>query len=271
MKERKVTGLVPAAGQATRIAPLPVSKELYPIGFRVEERGKSLRPKVVCHFLLENMRRAGITKAYIILRSGKWDIPAYFGDGVMLNMHLGYLIMGLPYGVPYTLDQAYPFVQDTLVALGFPDILFQPDDAFVRLLDRQAAGNADVVLGLFPTDQPEKAGVVDFDAGGRVHFIKEKPSQSDLRHMWAVAVWTPVFTHFMHEYLAGIEANKWQSDTGSSSRQQEELKISDVVQAGIDRGLRVEAEVFTDGKYLDIGTPEDLVQAVRHFANQENW
>jgi len=236
MKERKVTGLVPAAGQATRIAPLPVSKELYPIGFRVEERGKSLRPKVVCRFLLENMRRAGITKAYIILRSGKWDIPAYFGDGVMLNMHLGYLIMGLPYGVPYTLDQAYPFVQDTLVALGFPDILFQ-----------------------------------HFDAGGRVHFVVEKPSQSDLRHMWAVAVWTPVFTHFMHEYLAGIEANKWQSDTGSSSRQQEELKISDVVQAGIDRGLRVEAEVFTDGKYLDIGTPEDLVQAVRHFANQENW
>ena len=165
-KTEEVIGLLPAAGQAKRIAPLPVSKELYPIGFRFVEENHSLRPKAVCHYLLEKMQLAGIAKAYIILRSGKWDIPAYLGDGAMLNMHLGYLIMGLPFGVPYTLDQAYPFVQKALVALGFPDILFQPDDVFVRLLARLRASEADVVLGLFPTDQSQKAGMVDFDAGG---------------------------------------------------------------------------------------------------------
>lgn len=62
-KEQEVIGLLPAAGQATRIAPLPGSKELYPIGFRSVEGG-SLRPKVVCHYLLEKMRLAGIRKAY---------------------------------------------------------------------------------------------------------------------------------------------------------------------------------------------------------------
>jgi glucose-1-phosphate thymidylyltransferase len=46
------------------------------------------------------MQLAGIDKAYFILRSGKWDIPAYFGDGEMLSMNLGYLIMNLPFGVP---------------------------------------------------------------------------------------------------------------------------------------------------------------------------
>jgi glucose-1-phosphate thymidylyltransferase len=139
---REVIGLIPAGGQATRIAPLPCSKELYPVGFRQVDEGRSLRPKVICHYLLEKMRLAGATKAYIVLRQGKWDIPAYLGDGTMLNMHLAYLMMHLPFGTPYTVDQAYPFVQDALVAFGFPDIIFQPDDAFVQLLARQAATEA---------------------------------------------------------------------------------------------------------------------------------
>lgn len=259
--KREVIGLLPAGGQATRISPLPLSKELYPVGFRPVDESRSFRPKVVCHYLLEKMHLAGIDKAYIVLRPGKWDIPAYFGDGAMLNMSLGYLIMGLPFGVPYTLDQAYPFVQEALVALGFPDILFQPDDAFERLITRQATSQADVVLGLFPTDQPHKAGMVDFDGGGRVRLVIEKPRQSELRYMWAIAVWTPAFTQFMHEYLL-----KARSRAGNDLQGKPELPIGDVIQAAIENGLRVEAEVFPDGTYLDIGTPEDLMRAVRHFA-----
>src|SRR6266852_4220551 len=153
---REVVGLLPAGGQATRIAPLPCSKELYPIGFRHVDGGRSVRPKVVCHYLLEKMRLAGISKTYIVLREGKWDIPAYLGDGTMLDMHLAYLLIRQSPGVLYTLDQAYPFVQDALVAFGFPDIIFRSDDAFLRLLARQTATKADLVLGLFPAGQPQK-------------------------------------------------------------------------------------------------------------------
>lgn len=269
-QQPEVIGLIPAGGQATRIAPLPVSKELYPVGFRSVDAGRSLRPKVVCHYLLEKMRLASITKAYIVLRSGKWDIPAYFGDGTMLDMHLGYLIMGLPFGVPYTLDQAYPFVQGAIVALGFPDILFQPGDAFMQLLARQASSNADVVLGLFPAEQPQKAGMVDFDSQGRVRLVTEKPSQTNLQYMWGIAVWTPTFTNFMHRYLARIKADSGRDDIGSQLPPFRELPIGDVIQAAINSGLPVEAEVFRNGTYLDIGTPEDLVQAVRTFAAQNS-
>ena len=262
-----VIGLLPAAGQATRIAPLPLSKELYPIGFQAMAPRQSLRPKVVSQYLLERLQRAGITQTYFILRPGKWDIPAYFGDGSALHMHLGYLIMGLPDGVPYTLDQAYPFVQNAIVALGFPDILFWPEDAFTHLLQRQARTQADVVLGLFPTEQPEKAGMVDFDSDGRVHLIIEKPSQTDLQYMWAIAVWNPTFTQFLHDYLIAIEAAKTQ--TLEPARSPQELAIGDVIQAGITAGLRVEAEVFETGVYLDIGTPENLVKAVQNYAHLE--
>ena len=265
-QEQEVIGLLPAAGQAKRIGPLPGSKELYPIGFRLVDEGRSLRPKVVCQYLLEKMRLADITKAYILLRSGKWDIPAYLGDGAALNMHLGYLIMGLPFGVPYTLDQAYPFVKEALVVLGFPDILFQPDDAFIRLLERQATRKVDVVLGLFPTDQANKAGMVDFDAEGRVRLVLEKPLQTSLRYMWGIAVWTPIFTQFMHEFLAAIEADKLQNEIDKTLQQQQELPIGDVFQAAIDNGLEIDAEVFANGTCLDIGTPENLVRAVHDFA-----
>ena len=73
-------------------------------------------------------------QAYIVLRPGKWDIPAYFGDGSILNMHLAYLMLGVPFGVPFTLDQAYPFVRYATVAFGFPDILFEPEDGFVQIV-----------------------------------------------------------------------------------------------------------------------------------------
>ena len=268
-RELEVIGLLPAAGQARRIAPLPLSKELYPIGFRYCDENHNLRPKVVCHYLLEKMHLAGINKAYIILREGKWDIPQYLGDGAMSDIKLGYLMMNLPYGVPYTLDQAYLFVQKAIVALGFPDIIFWPDDVFSKLLARLAASEADVVLGLFPTDQPHKAGMVDFDQEGRVLLIKEKPKQTDLKYMWGVAVWTPVFTSFLHEYLITIEASRQQNQAGNYPTKEQELPIGDVIQAAINSGLQVQAEVFASGEYLDIGTSEDLVRAVRRFAHSK--
>ncbi|MGB3491446.1 MAG: sugar phosphate nucleotidyltransferase [Elainellaceae cyanobacterium] len=262
----RVVGLIPAGGVGSRISPLPGSKELFPIGFQTVGDRPGLRPKVVSHYLMEKMRWAGITEAFVILRPGKWDIPAYFGDGAGAGLHLAYLTIHVPYGVPFSLDQAYPFVRDAAVAIGFPDILFSPDDAYGRLLRRLFAGEADVVLGLFPTDQPDKVGVVDYDATGRVTAILEKSTRTDLPHMWAIAVWKPSFTEFLHGFVqsrldatVGDRIPQWLS----SLPERAEIPIGDVIQAAIERGLQVEAEVFEDGSYLDIGTPENLAQAIR--------
>jgi len=257
-----VVGLIPAAGQASRIGPLPCSKELYPIGFHRDDKGRSLRPKVVFHYLLEKMRQAGITKAYIILRDGKWDIPGYLGDGKMLSMHLSYLMMDLPFGVPYTLDQAYPFVQDAMVACGLPDIIFQPDDAFVRLLARQTETKADVVLAVFPTDRPEKWDMLDLDKQCRIQRFIIKPSQTHLRYTWVVAVWTPVFTNFMHKYLVNHQKIEEQNNAEGNVAQQKELYLGDVFQAAIHNDMHIDTVIFHEGSCIDIGTPEDMVRAV---------
>ncbi|MBF2027718.1 MAG: dTDP-glucose pyrophosphorylase [Oscillatoriales cyanobacterium C42_A2020_001] len=262
----EMIGLLPCGGQATRIAPLPLSKELYPIGFRPGQDGKP-RPKVVCHYLLETMRQGGIRKAFFILRPGKWDIPAYFRDGEMLDMDLGYLIMRSPHGVPYTLDQAYPFVQNALVALGFPDILLHPPEMYARLVERWQQRQPDVVLGLFPCDRPQKAGMVDFDPDGTVNLIIEKPPQTTLTFMWGVALWAPSFTKFLHTYVATIEQALSQT-TASETLTRKEIPIGDVIQAAIAAGMRVEAVPFEQGSYLDIGTPDDLVRAVQQYSGE---
>ena len=156
---RQLIGVLPAAGKGERIAPLPCSKELFPVGFQKTEDGDTRHPKVVSHYLLEKMQAVGANKAFIVLRAGKWDIPAYFGDGEIVDMHLAYLMMNRQDGAPFTLDQAYPFLENDIVLFGFPDILFRPVNAFDRLLVQQEKTEAEIVLGLFPADKPYRFAI----------------------------------------------------------------------------------------------------------------
>jgi glucose-1-phosphate thymidylyltransferase len=258
-------GLIPAAGFGTRIAPLPVSKELFPIGFA--SNGLSVpRPRVAAQYLLDRMATAGVQRAFFILRPGKWDIPAYFGDGSSAGIPLAYLTVHIPHGVPFTLNQALPFVGDSTIVLGFPDILFWPANAYKALLDHLHRSASDVVLGLFPTNEPGSVGLVEIDRCGRVLGIYEKSAMSDLRLMWAIAVWRPTFTHFLHHFVerelrALTGANTTTAPEPQSPRA--EYPIGDVIHAAARAGLVVEAEVFEDGRYIDIGTPENLLKAVR--------
>jgi glucose-1-phosphate thymidylyltransferase len=248
----EVIGLIPAGELSTRIAPLPCSKELYPIGLTKTLHG--LRPKVVSHYLLEKMKRADVTRAYFVIRDGKWDIPAYFRNGAIVDMHISYLVLSLPFGVPFTLDEAYPFVRESVVAFGFPDMLFRPDDAFVQLRSKQRSSKARILLGLFPAKDPEKVDMVDIEQNGRVLRIIVKPAATNLRYTWGIALWTPAFTEFMHDFV---------NVRRLSAANQPETNVGNVIQAAIEAGLEVEAIPVSREPYLDIGTPEGLSVALR--------
>ncbi len=214
-----------------------------------------VRPKVAMHYLLERMAKSGVSKAYVILREGKWDIPSYWRDGGMAAMDLAYLILNLPFGVPYTLDRAYGFVQNDIVAFGFPDILFEGDDAYAVLLERQARRNSDLVLGLFPSGQTEISDIVDSDSEGSVRSLMAKTANTrNLRRTWGIAVWTPIFTEFLHRYV---------SDHKDAAEDKPEVSMGEVIAEAIEAGLRVEAEDVSALPYLDIGTPDNLVRGVR--------
>ena len=214
-------------------------------------------PKVVSQYLLEHMQRAGARQVYFILRKGKWDIPAYYGDGSQLSLQLAYLVMQHPYGTPFTLDQAYAFVQEKRVLFGFPDILFEPADAFSQLLKRQEETQADVVLGCFPVASPHKWDMVELAADGAVTAIYNKPAQSSLLYGWAMACWGPRFTKLMHNNLQKVLQKLKKTD------KEFELSLGEVVQAAIYNGLTVQSVCFDSGTCLDVGTTEDLQKALK--------
>jgi glucose-1-phosphate thymidylyltransferase len=222
-----------------------------------------MRPKVASHYLLEKMKRAGVSRTFIVLRNGKWDIPAYWGDGTLADMHLAYLVMRVPYGPPYTLDQAYPFTRATRVVFGFPDILFQPDNTFVHLLARQESSHADMVLGLFPAHDNRHMDMVDIDHTGQVREVFLKPLQSRLTYAWICAVWTPVFSQFMHDYLTVALKETDSQHSKRTGQKNLELTVGAVIQAAVQRGLQVEGITFATGSYVDIGTPDGLLQINR--------
>jgi glucose-1-phosphate thymidylyltransferase len=257
---QEIVGLVPAGGHATRLSPLPGSKELFPIGFFRDKDG-GLRPKAVSHYLLDKYKAAGIRKSYIVLRKGKWDIPQYFGEGSMIGMDLAYLIMNLPHGHPFTLDQAFPFTRQNRVAFGFPDILFSPEDAFAQLARKQEERSAAVVLGIFPIRPDDsKWDFVSFDSAGKPLKVTLSIPPDERRLAWGIALWTPEFSLFMHDFLA-----RSVRDSQFIGRDGKEYVMSDIFQAALDDGMAFDSVILSDESPRDIGTPEDLLAAQQEY------
>jgi glucose-1-phosphate thymidylyltransferase len=242
----KLVGLAPMAGRATRLGGIAGSKEILP----VSPPGGGA-PRAVCEVLLDAFAAAGVTRAYLVVRQGKWDIPACLGERGAAGVPLAYVVVEPTASVPATLDRAWPFVRGRRVALGFPDVLALPVAALAEVAARQAAGGADVVLGLFPTDRPSKADMVRADGAGRVVAIEVKPAHTDLRLTWLYAVWSPRFGAFLHDFVGSAGA-------AAGPR---ELQVSDVLMAALAAGLRVESVAFPEGSHLDVGTPDDLARA----------
>lgn len=251
-----LVGLIPAAGRAHRLAGVTAvggaSKEVLPVG-------RSRRPAAA--FLLDRFARAGITRAYVVLRAGKWDVPERLAPAPerTAGPDLAYLVLEESASVAETLDQAWPFVRGLRVALGFPDVLFRPADAFARVRARQERTGADAVLGLVPTDRPGKADVVDVTPAGEVVRLRIKPAPGedlpDPPWTWIAAVWSPALTELLHREVAAVREDLGRGPAGR------ELYPGDVLARALEEGLRIEAVTFPQGRHLDIGTPEDLERA----------
>ncbi|HLS19867.1 MAG TPA: sugar phosphate nucleotidyltransferase, partial [Paracoccaceae bacterium] len=84
-------GIVPAAGNGTRIQPLAFSKELLPVGGRMAD-DVGARPRAVSEFLLDRMARAGTTKICFVISPSKSDIVEYYGRNPPEGLDLAYVV-----------------------------------------------------------------------------------------------------------------------------------------------------------------------------------
>jgi glucose-1-phosphate thymidylyltransferase len=226
---------------------------------------------VVSHYLLECLRKAGVQKGYVVIRQGKWDIPAYWGDGKILGMDLAYVVIEGSSGPPDTIDRAYPFIKDKAVAFGFPDIIFRPNNVFVKLLDRLDCSESDVVLALFPAHDPKAMDMIDIDEDLRVRAIHLKPKTTRLRYAWVCAAWTPVFTEFLHQFLYRVKQGGKAGVVGNRRIDaQGDVPVGVVLREAVSAKLRVEGVTFPTGRYIDIGTPQAFPMVRRFVSHSQS-
>jgi len=229
--------VIPAAGAGTRLPDRELSKELMPY----------LSPdqvaKPVISHLLHSLGRANVDDTIVVLRDNKQDIVEYLAGPEWGNKHFRFTMTPGTSGVPETVALGIRDAGERNVAFGFPDILFEPQDAFVALMHRLDNSEADIVLGLFPTDTPEKMDMVATDSRGRVTGIEIKPGSTSLELTWVLATWTPRFSAFLEDNHEGHH-------------------LGHAFQLAMAQGMAIDAVAFDDGRSLDIGTPEDLARAM---------
>ncbi|MFC2076948.1 sugar phosphate nucleotidyltransferase, partial [candidate division KSB1 bacterium] len=247
-EKSRIVGIIPAAGKGSRLAPFPCPKELFPVGYQDFETEGTLqkRPKVISQYLTEQMAAAGAGTIFFVLGEDKWDIARYYGDGSQFGVDIAYLYQAEPKGLPFALDLARPWIDQKTVVFGMPDTIIEPDDVFRRLLAAHNDNANDLTLGLFPTDTPSKFGMVSFDSSQKFSFTIDKPKESDLEYMWGIAAWGPGFTEFQGRYLKDVHRSRWEAILG------------DVFNAAKESGLKIGCAPFADGKYMDIGTADEL-------------
>lgn len=160
-------GIIPAAGRGSRIQPLAFSKELLPVGSRIDD-GRE-RPCAVSEYLVERMIRGGARKLCFVIGPGKTDILEYYAGGYR-GAASAFVVQPKPAGLCDALFRASPLLPDDAepVLIGLPDTVWFPEDGFAALPDDA------VSLLLFPVDTPEMFDAVVTDAGGRVVDIQVK-------------------------------------------------------------------------------------------------
>jgi glucose-1-phosphate thymidylyltransferase len=169
-------GIIPAAGTGSRIQPLAFSKELLPVGSRLD--GGMERPRAVSEYLLERMVAGGATRICFVIAPGKSDIIEYYG-GSFGSADICYVVQPQAGGLCDALFRALPLLHDDeMVLVGLPDTVWFPADGL------QFLGEDDLSFLMFPVEKPELFDAVVADDAGNVVEIQVKQQNACSDWIW---------------------------------------------------------------------------------------
>jgi dTDP-glucose pyrophosphorylase len=169
-------GVIPAAGRGSRIQPLAFSKELLPVGSRLD-RGTE-RPCAVSEYLVERMIRGGADKICFVISPGKSDIMEYYG-GAYGAATIAYVVQPQASGLCDAIFRAAPLIAPHEPAIvGLPDTVWFPETALAELPDDGLS------FLLFPVEHPEFFDAVVLDGEERVVEIQVKRQGAASHWIW---------------------------------------------------------------------------------------
>jgi len=231
-------GIILAGGSGTRLYPVTqvVSKQLLPV-----------YDKPMVYYPLSTLMLAGIRDILVI--STPTDTPrfeALLGDGRQWGIRLSYAVQAKPEGIAQAFLVGRAFIGKDSVALVLGDNIFHGHD-LAQLLARATARGQGATVFAYPVKDPERYGVIEFDAGGKAVSIEEKPSKPKSRY-------AVVGLYFYDNAVVEMASKLKPSARG-------ELEITDVNRAYLAQG---QLEVVPMGRgyaWLDTGTHETLLEA----------